>query len=210
MNNFVLEVTPITPAPAEPIDRALVRSTGRIDANANEDAWIDMAIKVARRQYEDLTNRSLVRTQYKLRCPAFHDCDEWGYDKPLRLPRGPALDLVSLGHRNPASSTGAYVQLAVDASAIAEIVTNRFAVSELRLKYGQTWPATVNAWDAVLVEWRAGTADGVPTAIDEELRLGMARLVCHFYENRDAGSGFIVPEDVMKELRMQCYRHLSP
>lgn len=202
----------------EPVDVAYVRTNARVSANASEDAWFTTAIAAARQQIEQLTKRSLIRRKYKLLCPSFESLNQFGESRWLALPKGPALELVTLGYRRVGD--GVLTQLDVNGDAIAEIVReDPRGESALALKFSQVWPSVAEARDAVVVEWWAGVPAAVnpqtqqeaaAAACPQELRLTIARLVANMYENRHAATeklgGFAVPEDVGSEIRQACWR----
>jgi uncharacterized phiE125 gp8 family phage protein len=202
----------------EPVDVGYVRANARVAANASEDAWFTTAISAARQQVEQLTRRSLIRRQFKLVCPSFESCNQFGEPRYLALPKGPALELVGLAYRR---LDGTLTQLeSEEPDTIAEIVREGpRGESALVLKFNQNWPSVADARDAVTVEWWAGVPAAVnpqtqqeaaAAACPQELRLTIARLVANMYENRHAATeklgGFAVPEDVGSEIRQACWR----
>jgi hypothetical protein len=199
--------------PGEPVDAAFCRLNARVRERAAEDAWFDIAIPTARGIVERLTRRTLLRTQYRMECSGFQGINQHLQTLLMELPKGPALELVSLAYRR---TDGTYVQLDVDSSGIAQIVReDPRGESSLALRYGQQWPQTVSARDAVVVEWWAGClaagggqtqAQRAAAACPSELRLLIAQVVAHLYENRDPVTQLMgaIPEDVESQVGRAC------
>lgn len=187
--------------PGEPVTVAEAKTHLRY-SNSDQDTYIGLLISVARGKVEHMTHRSILRTALVLRHAAWLEVDPSGaYSKTLVLPRGPVVSVTSVQYRQ--ASDGAYATLASDQY---ELVVDLAGRSCLVPAFGVTLPplyssaATGNIWDAVKVQYIAGTAADAPTAVDQRLRMAIMMLVAYFFERRET-TNWDVPDDLASSLR---------
>ncbi len=184
-------LTLITPPAADPVSLAEAKAQVRVQAsNTDEDTLITRLISAATRHIERSLDLSLMERTYRLTLDAFTDA--------IELPRGPVSAVNSVKY--------------FDAEGVEQTVSDDDYTTDLTsirnwvvLNSGSSWPATLNAVNAVSVEYVAGF-DTLPTEYDD-LRHAILLLIGHWYLAREA-----VSADAMKEVPlavdalMQAYR----
>jgi len=185
--------------PSEPVTTAEAKNHLRY-TNTDKDSMISMLITVARQQVEHLTQRSIMRASFTLKHCAWLEVDNNGsFSKTLRLPFGPVITISQVQYRR--SSDGAYATLASDQY---ELAVSTSGQSHLMPAFNVTMPVLYAGkgpqWDAVKVDYIAGAAVGVDTAVDQRLRQAILMLVAYYFE-RPESTNWDVPADLASNVR---------
>lgn len=159
----------------EPVLLEEAKAHLRLDG-ATEDAYVEALIGAARTHVENVTNRALVQTQYRLDLPG------WPAGGVITLPR-PPLQAVTA------------IQYVDDGGTLQTLASDQYQVTvpsgpcaprgTVRPAYAVTWPSTRPQPNAVQVSFTAGYA---AAACPKPLRAAVLMLVAHFYESREAAS----------------------
>lgn len=160
---------------AEPVSLEEAKAHLRVDG-ATDDAYVEALIGAARAHIENVTNRAVVQTQYRLDLPGWPACGV------ITLPRPPlqavtAIQYVDDGGTLQTLASGQY-QVTTPSGPCAPRGT-------VRPTYGVTWPSVRPQPSAVQVSFATGYA---PSACPKPLRAALLMLVAHFYESREAAS----------------------
>jgi uncharacterized phiE125 gp8 family phage protein len=174
-----------TAAPAaEPVSTSDAKAHLRI-THATEDTLVARLVKAAREHVEDRTGRALVTQTWKMWLRAFPRSGA------IELPRPPLVSVTSITYLD---ADGASQTLSSDAYAVyPEGFKGR-----VKLKAGESWPATAEDEKAVEITFEAGYGDAaaVPAAVTSAMLL----LVEHLYHNRgETGDGPITVNPVASE-----------
>lgn len=160
----------LTEAINEPIDLQLVKEQLRIDYD-DEDSILSSYIRLARDEAEKITRRSIAVKTYELKLEKFPI-----NDGVITLPYPPIKSITSITYKDYA---GVVYTLSTD---VYELDVDNGTVN---LKYNQTYPTSVPLYptNPITITYIAGY-DEVPMM----LKIGMAMLVGHFYENRESSA----------------------
>ena len=172
--NFPHVVTVQAPA-IEPVSLARVRAHLRIDDNDSDDDLSEL-IYVASRHVETTISRALITQTIDVTFDEFLDA--------MYIPRSPLQSVTSVTYTDTA---GAGQTLG---TSVYLVDTNRDP-GEVRLDYGQTWPDTYPANNAVTIRAVVGygdTADDVPAPIRHAILMTIGDL----YENRETSAPIMI------------------
>lgn len=167
-------LTLVTPPPGEPITLAEAKAHLRVDGS-QEDTLILALMRAARESAESVTGRKLVEQVWDWTLDAF--------PVALRLPLAPVRSIISISYRDTAGASQTLPSALYQTDLAAE-------PGLILPVFGQVWPQTQPALNAVTVRLAAGYAAGaggdyganVPAAI----KAAMLLLVGHLFAHREA------------------------
>lgn len=175
-----MSLTRLTQPPAEPVTLEEAKAHARVDTST-EDAVIQGLIVSAREWIENYLDRTLIRTQWRMRLDAFPDA--------IALPRPPftreqPLQGVAISYTD---ASGAVVTLS---PSLYRVLGDRTPALVMPL-YNGSWPSARYDSDSISVSWWAGYgADAA--AVPRGIKHAALMLVGYWFENRVAslvGSG---------------------
>jgi uncharacterized phiE125 gp8 family phage protein len=140
-----------------------------------DDDYITALIAQATEHLEGrngIVGRAMVTQSWEYRIDAFPSCNR------IELPMPPLQTVASIKYID---SDGVEQTLATSVYA----VDTGTLVGQVRLKYGQSWPATRAEEFAVRITFTAGY--GAASAVPAPLKAAMKLLIGHWYVNRDMG-----------------------
>jgi len=159
----------ITPPAAEPISLAEAKAHLRVDTT-DEDALITALISAAREHAEHVTHRAFITQTWELAVDAFPAAE-------ILLPRPRLISVVSVKYDDAAE-----VEQTMDA---ADYALDTYSEPGWLLPaYGSTWPATLDAANAVRVRYTAGYG-ATASAVPQGLKAWMLLRVGNLYRNRE-------------------------
>ena len=157
-------------APAiEPIMVQDAKAHMRVETD-EDDLLISRLITMARSRVEIITLRALITQTWELYMDKFPS-DE------IELSRAPIQSLTSIAYTKTDGTAGTVTSYQLDKST---------EPARLSAAYGESWPATKNILNAVLITFVSGygvKAEDVP----EELKHAIKLIVAEFYERREHG-----------------------
>lgn len=160
----------ISPPAEEPISVAEAKLHARVTSGTAEDTYIAALITAARLRAEHELGRTLVTTTLRAVADGFPDACS-----VLALPRPPAASIVHVKYLDLGG-----IQQTLAASAYT--LDNITEPAQLLPAYGTTWPATLDAANAVEVQYTAGY--GGAAAVPAPIRHWISVLVTQMYERR--------------------------
>lgn len=199
MSSFFNPLRTITPANSRPrftlkqtIDAAtepvtLPEAKAHMNVtDANDDAYIPLLIKAARRRLEHEMQRALITQTWRFQLdhfPFFHQRTfPVGYS-PIELPRPPLIDVTSLKYMDPADITGAtLIQLTKGTDFIIDVDSEPARIQSIG---NRAWPATLRQIGAVQIVYTAGYGPDA-TTVPEDIKMAIKQVVAHWYENRES------------------------
>lgn len=160
---------------AEPVSLEEAKAHLRVDG-ATEDFYVAGLVAAARAHVENVTNRAVVQTQYRLDLPG------WPAGGVITLPRPPLQAVTALQY---VGEDGTLQTLASDQYAVTLPSGPCAPRGTIRPAYEVTWPSTRRQGDAVQVTFLAGYADHhAPPAIRHAVLL----LIGLWFEAREAAA----------------------
>lgn len=169
-------LTLYTAPAAEPLSAAEAKAHLRV-TTTDEDTLIGSLITASRQRLEEITGRAFISQTWEY---ALNDFPEETRRNPLGaiwLPRPPLVSVTSITYTD---TDGASQTL----NASLYTVDTRAIPGQIVPAYGQTWPATRDIVNAVVVRYVAGygaSSAYVPEPIRQALRVDLATL----YEHRE-------------------------
>lgn len=145
-----------------------------VDINT-EDDFVTTLIKAATNFAQEYTYRQFITATYEQYFDEF-PANEFKLEKPA------LQSVTSIKYQD---SDSAEQTLSTD---IYE-VNDKSSIGTVRLKDGQSYPATDNVYNAIIVRFKAGYGDSV-TDIPDLLRSTLKLMVSHLFENRE----FVTPQ----------------
>ena len=167
----------VTEPTVEPVSVGEAKHHLRIDADfTDDDLYVASLITAARHYVENYVDRTLLRTQLRMKLDYFPVWD-------LPLPRPPVMaDPVVVQYVSSDSALG-YVPIAY-----TNFRTDRDATpAVIRPQWNGTWPTVRGAENDVVISWWAGygtTGADVPVPA----RHAMLLILSHWYRNRESVS----------------------
>lgn len=172
----------ITAPTYEPVTLAQAKAHLRIETTA-DDATVTQLIAAARMYTEKVAWRGLCQQTWERVLGAF-PCED-----TTRLPKGHLATLPDAGDPPVPVSPVTYVKY-LDANGVRQtLATSVYEVNtgdantpgSVVLKYNQQWPSTRDRWDAVVIRYVVGWAEGAvpPPVMQAELLL-----ISQMYEQR--------------------------
>ena len=161
-----------------------------------ENALITRLIRASRLRVEDLTNRSLLASQWKMTLPRFPRGSQ-----PIRVPRPPLVSITSVAY---VDSDGNAQTL--DEGADGYVVDSSREPAQLfpGIDAGG-WPSTQrDTADAVVVTFQAGYADA--ESVPADLVAAALQLLGGMYEHREPQAG----ADIERAIRYMIGGHILP
>ena len=157
---------------AEPVTLQDVKDHLRVDVD-DDDGLISAQIKAATSWVEEYTGRQLVTATWQLTLDRF---PRW--DKPIILPRPPALTVTSITYTLSDETTDT-----VDSGDYVLDNDDDLDRHRVVLKDASTWPTDTRDFAAVRVLYTAGYGDAgdVPDVFKSAIKL----VVGNLYENRE-------------------------
>jgi len=167
----------VTEPVVEPVTIAEAKSHLRIDTDfTDDDLYLQSLITASRYYVENYVDRTLLRTQLRMKLDHFPVWD-------LPLPRPPAMADSVVVQYVPSDSSLGYAL-----TTFTNFRTDRDATpSVLRPQWNGTWPSCRGAENDVVISWWAGygtTGADVPVPA----RHAMLLILSHWYRNREAVS----------------------
>jgi len=162
---------PVTFPAVEPVSLAEAKAHLRID-HPDEDAHIGSLISAARKYIEKQTQRALATQTYRTTLDSFPTTSD------IRLDIGPVISITSIKYDD---IDGLEQTLTADNYVLDNVNEPGWVIP---IEAG--WPATVDAINAVRVDYVAGWEAGT---FPPDLKFGILMLVGHWYNNREAVSG---------------------
>lgn len=178
----------VTGPTVEPLSLAEVKLYCRVDDDITvDDALIDALIVAARQRldgYSGILGRALISQTWRLDLPQF-----WNV---TRLPLPPLQSVTSVKYYNTSDV------LTTVATSVYEVITSGTTGGHIHLLGDQSWPSDIDTDRAepIQITFVAGYGDSW-NDIPEPLKLAMAYIVTHHYDNRESvkeGSMSEVPE----------------
>lgn len=213
---MTLILTEVTPPTAEPVTRAEAKSHCRIDGTDDDD-YVDLLIKVARRHIETTTNRALVAQTWdwvldnfpnntfsssyytdNLRSMWVGGLDSWDYIDAyskgiLLLPKNPLISVTSIKYVDTSSVEQTW-------SSASYTVDTGPRVGRIYPVYNGEWPVDVRQYPkAVTIRFVCGYEDSAASPVDvadnvpAELKQAILLIVCNLYE-RGCSTDKDIPE----------------
>jgi hypothetical protein len=198
MRYGLTEITDSSPAPEMPITLAEAKTHLRVDFSA-DDSLISDLISAATRFAENYTRRTFASREFRLTLPAFprryavsyyapQDGDVWPtrFGNPSQSYTWPEAILLPVG---PVETVSQIIYMAEDTAGAPVATVLPPALYEEALSsdpafivpaYGETWPDTIRAPEAVVVDFFAG---GVP--VPDDVKAAIKIMIAHFYEYRE-------------------------
>lgn len=167
----------VTEPVVEPVTIAEAKVHLRIDAGfTDDDGYLQSLITASRYYVENYVDRTLLRTQLRMKLDFFPAWD-------LPLPRPPLMPDPVVVQYTPSDAAGGY-----SLTAFTNFRTDRDATpGVLRPQWNGTWPSCRGAENDVVISWWAGygtTGADVPVPA----RHAMLLILSHWYRNREAVS----------------------
>jgi uncharacterized phiE125 gp8 family phage protein len=174
--------TLVTAPTAEPVTLAQARKQIEVaSSDTNHDEQLDLLIQAAREQWEADTDSACLTQTWRVTFESI--CDDEIY-----LPKRPVASITSVKYYDPSNvqQTLATTVYGLDAASRA-----------VRLKYLQSWPATVDRWDCWEITYVCGYASAalVPAIAKQAILL----LVGKYFEQRDMLSNDLIFKDAAYE-----------
>lgn len=159
--------TIVTQPVSEPI--TLTEALKQLELSPSDTAHSDHVaalIHAAREQFEHDTDSCVLTQTLSVTLSGF--CGD------IHLPKRPIQSITSIAYYDSTNTTQTLSASVYSLDAQRQLV---------RLKYLQTWPDTLDRWDAVTVTYVAGYASVavVPALYKQAMKL----LIGHYFENRD-------------------------
>lgn len=164
----------VTEPVVEPVSIAEAKQHLRIDSDfTDDDSYVQSLITAARHYVENYVDRTLLRTQLRMKLDYFPSWD-------LPLPRPPATpdDVTVQYWPSDAGGLVSFTNFRVDRDATPAV---------LRPQWNGTWPSSRGAENDVVITWWAGfgtTGSDVPVPA----RHAMLLILSHWYRAREAVS----------------------
>jgi len=176
----------------EPVTLAEAKDHMRI-SDTNDDTYIPLLIKAARRRLEEETGRAFCTQTWRFVMDQFPRYTRRSYPvgfMPIILPRPPLI--VAAAIQSPATPSSPNIAYLDGAGNPQTLVLNTDFIADgvseparLQLAFGKSWPATIRQQSAVTIDFQAGySADA--TLVPEELKMAIKMVIAHWYENRES------------------------
>jgi uncharacterized phiE125 gp8 family phage protein len=137
------------------------------ESDSTHDDHVMRLIATAREQFEHDTDSGLCHQTWRVYTPRL-------YDK-MQLPKRPVHSITSITYYD---STNTSTTLS---TSVYQLEKQR---RRLRLAYDQSWPSTVERWDAFTITYKVGySVDG--RSVPSVAKQAMLLLIGHYFENRD-------------------------
>ncbi|HYH39911.1 MAG TPA: head-tail connector protein [Azospirillum sp.] len=173
-----MSLTLVSAAPAYPVTLAEAKAHLRLDTS-DDDALVDALIAAATAHLDGRDGwlgRALVQQTWDLKLHRFPGV--------IDVPLPPLQSVTSITYldSNNVSQTLATSKYQVDG--------NGQWRARIKPAYGETWPSTYDAWNAVTVRFVAGyePGSGSPTDyaenVPQPIKHALLLLISHWYENR--------------------------
>lgn len=170
-----MRYTIVTGPTEEPVTVAEAKLHARVTSGNAEDTYIAALITAARLRAEHELGRTLCTTTLRAVADRFPDSDS-----VLALPRPPAASIVHVKYLDPAGTLQTLPGAAYTLDSITE-------PAQLLPAYGTDWPATLDAANAVEIQYTAGY--GAAGAVPAPIRHWINVLVTQMYERRTPPEG---------------------
>lgn len=174
MITYALSTAPTS----EPVTVDEVKDDRRI-TTTDDDDYIDSLITAARLHIEHYTRKTLVTQTWLAYLDGFPSLGYIELDKP------PLASVSSVQYVDENGSTQTF-------SSSNYVVDTTGAKGRIRLAYSQSWPTTRAQPQAVTITFVSGY--GEPLEVPEDIKRAIKLLVGHWYENREATTGFSISE----------------
>jgi uncharacterized phiE125 gp8 family phage protein len=153
----------VSPVTVEPVTLAQAKLHLRVDGS-DEDTLITGLISAARAEAEHITGRSIGEQVLQLLLDEFPD-------GPVQIPAPPlvGIDYVQYIDTNGDTQLMSPADYATDDASLVPWLVNA---------YGQEWPATLDAVNAVLIQYRAGYSE-CPAPLRSWILMRVGSLYAH-------------------------------
>lgn len=183
-------ITLITAPTVEPVTLAEAKLHLRVD-HADEDSHIRSLIIAAREHAQNATSRAFVGQTWRLSMDCFPDV--------IRTPRPPLTSVTSIAYTDTAGASQTL-------SASAYTVDTYSEPGRIVPAFGQSWPATRDIPNAVIVTYVAGYGAGAAADVPQPIRQAILLLVGHWYANREG----VLTGTISKEIEFAVSALLAP
>jgi uncharacterized phiE125 gp8 family phage protein len=157
----------------EPVSLLEAKMQLNLDSGyTDDDTLINIYIKAARREVENLLNRALITTSKTGKLDYF-------YSHEIRIPSSPLISITSLTYIDSAGSSQTLVEdtdFTVHETGIESVITPA---------YNESWPVTRDQKGAITIVYTCGygaTSADVP----DEVRVGIMMSVADLYRMRES------------------------
>lgn len=161
----------VTPPAVEPLSTADAKKHLRVDT-ADDDAYIDTLIKVARRQAERISRHAFITQTWDLLLDAFPD------DDVLEIPLPPLQEVTFVQYTDEDGNTKTF-------AASNYYVDTESTPGRIALTTGASWPSDpLQPVAGVRLRFVAGFGDAA-SDVPEDIVHAMKLMIGHWYENRE-------------------------
>lgn len=168
----IYQDTIVTQPATEPVTLAEVKAHLNLDSGfTDDDTLITSYIKAARREVENLVNRTLITTTKRFSLDYF-------YDSEIRIPSSPLQSITSIVYQDLSDTqqTWATTEYDVHTDGIEGLVT---------LAYNKTWPDVLDDKNAITITYVCGYGSNT-TDVPEEIRVAIMMTVADLYRLRES------------------------
>lgn len=163
----------VTPPAEPPVSLEEAKAHLRVDFG-DDDFYVAALIEAATTHidgWSGILGRALVTQTWR------QDLCGFPWDGVIRLPLAPVQAVTEISYRNEAGTN-----LILDPGVTTDVRADALGPF-VRLRDGQSWPATARGDDAVSVVFTAGY--GAPAAVPQAIRHAILLLVGHWHANRE-------------------------
>ena len=157
----------------EPVTIAEAKAHLRIDADfTDDDLYIQNLISAARHHVETVTDRTLIKSQWRMKLDCFPSWD-------IELPRPPVLVgniTVTYVPSGESSAPVAFTNFRADMDSTPAVI---------RPQWTGTWPTCRGAENDVVVTYFAGYGES-PADVPPPAKHSILMILAHWYSNREA------------------------
>jgi uncharacterized phiE125 gp8 family phage protein len=165
-----------TSATTDPITLADAKRHLNVSTTA-DDTYIGNLITAAAAYCQDMTNRRFINETRTLKMRTFEDM-RYVHDRVIDLPKSPLSSVSSITYVDTAGTTQTL-------STTAYITSQAGTPGQISESYNNTWPATRNVADDVVVTYVAGYGS-TQSAVPDNAKHAVRMTVAHWYRNREA------------------------
>ena len=164
----------VTPPALEPLSLQQVKKHLEISSSDDaHDSHLFDLLRTAREQWEHDTDSAIATQQLRLNLCEFPEC--------IELPTRPIQSLQSIKYYDSGN-----VQQTLSSTVYSLDSLSR----RVRLRYLEIWPATVDRWDAIEVNFTAGYS--APFLVPMVAKQAMLLLIGYYFENRDMHANEVI------------------
>lgn len=170
MREYLGELVLDTAPASAPVTTAEAKSHLRVDIS-DDDTLIDDLVAGAREYFEEVADKTLFTTTWKL------ILDGWPAKSYIELPRPPLQSVTSVVYVDSDGNSNTF------SSSSYDVETER-TPGRIQLGYGKSWPsATLRPASPITITYVAGWSN--VANIPERYKQAIKLMVGHWYENRE-------------------------